>query len=63
MTWRTRKAFRPNDIIADGFLDGPEIGECLRWLLDRVLEHPEWNTREKLLELLQTFKEMSFQNS
>lgn len=52
-----------NDIIADGFLDGPEIGECLRWLLDRVLEHPEWNTREKLLELLQTFKEMSFQNS
>ena len=51
------------DIINDGFLHGKEIGDCLRWMLDIVLEHPEYNTREKLLELLQTFKEMSFQAS
>jgi tRNA nucleotidyltransferase (CCA-adding enzyme) len=51
------------DIINDGFLKGKEIGDCLRWMLDIVLEHPEYNTREKLLELLQTFKEMSFQAS
>ncbi len=51
------------DIINDGFLQGKEIGDCLRWMLDIVLEHPEYNTREKLLELLQTFKEMSFQAS
>ena len=52
-----------NDIIADGFLEGKEIGDCLRWMLNIVLEHPEYNTREKLLELLETFKEMSFQAS
>lgn len=51
------------DIIDDGFLKGKEIGDCLRWMLDTVLEHPEYNTREKLLELLQAFKEMVFQSS
>ena len=51
------------DIIDDGFLHGEKIGECLKWMLRLVLEHPEWNTREKLLELLQTFKEMDFQSS
>ena len=56
-------AINGNDIIADGFLHGKEIGDCLRWMLDIVLEHPEYNTREKLLELLQMFKEMSFQAS
>lgn len=59
----TDLAINGNDIIADGFLHGKEIGDCLRWMLDIVLEHPEYNTREKLLELLQTFKEMSFQAS
>jgi tRNA nucleotidyltransferase (CCA-adding enzyme) len=59
----TDLAINGNDIIADGFLRGKEIGDCLRWMLDIVLEHPEYNTREKLLELLQTFKEMSFQAS
>lgn len=52
-----------NDIIADGFLQGKEIGDCLRWMLQIVLEKPEENTREKLLEYLQMFKEMSFQSS
>jgi len=56
-------AINGNDIVADGFLQGKEIGDCLNWLLERVLENPELNTREKLLELMQTFKEMNFQNS
>ena len=56
-------AINGDDIIADGFLQGKEIGECLRWMLQIVLENPEENTREKLLEYLQKFKEMSFQNS
>lgn len=56
-------AINGDDIIADGFLRGKEIGDCLRWMLDVVLEHPEYNTREKLFELLQQFKEMLFQNS
>lgn len=51
------------DIMADGFLQKEEIGECLSWMLRIVLEHPEYNTHEKLLELLETFKGMSFQNS
>ena len=59
----TDLAINGSDIIADGFLRGKEIGDCLRWMLNIVLEHPECNTREKLLELLQTFKEMSFQAS
>ena len=59
----TDLAINGNDIIADGFLQGKEIGDCLRWMLNIVLEHPEYNTREKLLEYLQMFKEMSFQNS
>ena len=56
-------AINGDDIIADGFLKGREIGECLSWMLNIVLETPEYNTREKLLELLQLFKEMSFQSS
>jgi len=59
----TDLAINGNDIIADGFLQGREIGECLRWMLNIVLEHPEYNTREKLLEYLELFKEMSFQSS
>ena len=59
----TDLAINGNDVGADGFLQGKEIGDCLRWMLNIVLEHPEYNTREKLLEYLQMFKEMSFQNS
>jgi len=59
----TDLAINGNDVGADGFLQGKEIGECLRWMLNIVLEHPEYNTREKLLEYLQMFKEMSFQSS
>ena len=43
------------DLIAAGIKPGPEMGEILRNLLDRVLEEPELNTREKLMELVQGF--------
>lgn len=56
-------AINGNDIVADGFLHGKEIGDCLNWMLNIVLEHPEYNNKEKLLELLQEFKEMSFQST
>ena len=38
------------DLIADGRKQGKEIGETLKALLELVLEHPEKNTKEKLLE-------------
>jgi len=37
-----------------GFTPGPRFGEILRDLLDRVIEQPELNTRETLLEIVRT---------
>jgi len=37
------------DIIALGIPEGPDVGVILHALLDLVIEHPEWNTREELL--------------
>jgi tRNA nucleotidyltransferase (CCA-adding enzyme) len=34
-----------------GIRPGPEIGELLRALLERVTDEPELNTREALLDL------------
>ncbi len=39
-----------NDLIAAGRQSGRELGELLDRLLELVLEHPEYNTREILLE-------------
>ncbi len=39
------------DLIAMGMHTGKEIGSVLEQLFEEVLEHPEWNEREKLLEL------------
>ncbi len=33
-----------------GMKPGKELGEMLQFLLNRVLEEPQWNTREKLLK-------------
>jgi tRNA nucleotidyltransferase (CCA-adding enzyme) len=33
--------------------EGPEVGRILEALLEEVLDHPEWNTKEKLTELLE----------
>ena len=38
------------DLIAMGMKPGRELGEILQKLLELVLEHPEWNTREILLQ-------------
>ena len=36
------------DLIAAGMKPGKELGETLKRLLELVLEHPEWNTKEIL---------------
>ncbi len=41
------------DLIGAGCTQGPEIGEKLNALLELVLEHPEYNTRECLLKELE----------
>lgn len=40
------------DLIAAGMSPGREIGEVLNQLLEEVLEHPEKNTKEQLLEMI-----------
>ena len=42
------------DLIAAGMKPGKEIGLMLEWLLEQVLEKPELNQRDKLLELAET---------
>ena len=39
-----------SDLIALGMQPGKAIGETLNKLLELVLDHPDWNTKEKLLE-------------
>lgn len=41
------------DLIAEGIQPGPELGKMLNNLLELVLENPECNTREYLLQELQ----------
>lgn len=40
------------DLIQAGMKPGRELGEMLKWLLEQVVEQPEWNTKERLLELV-----------
>ena len=40
-----------NDIISLGLPKGKIIGELLSYLTEKVIEHPEYNNREKLIEL------------
>lgn len=39
------------DLIAAGRKPGVGLGETLEYLLEQVLEHPEWNDRETLLRM------------
>ena len=39
------------DLIEAGMKPGKELGDMLKWLLEQVLEVPENNTKEKLIEL------------
>lgn len=43
-------AITGSDLIAAGRKPGRELGELLNKLLELVLEHPEYNTKDKLLE-------------
>ena len=45
-------ALNGTDLLALGWKRGPELGAVLAGLLDRVLEDPSLNTRERLLALL-----------
>lgn len=40
------------DLIAAGCRPGPELGDILDGMLEHVLEYPEENTKERLMELL-----------
>ena len=44
-------AISGSDLIANGMQPGKEIGRILNALLELVLENPEYNTKEKLLQL------------
>jgi putative nucleotidyltransferase with HDIG domain len=44
-------AINGHDLLGIGFEQGSELGKMLKYLLDVVLERPEFNTREQLLEL------------
>ena len=39
------------DLMAENLAKGPALGRMLASLLDAVIDHPEYNTREKLMEL------------
>jgi tRNA nucleotidyltransferase (CCA-adding enzyme) len=40
-----------NDLMNIGFEPGVKLGECLKYLLEIVIEVPSYNTKEKLLEI------------
>ena len=40
------------DLLAAGVEPGRAVGEALQVLLEQVLEHPEYNKKEILLEML-----------
>jgi tRNA nucleotidyltransferase (CCA-adding enzyme) len=46
-----------NDVMRElGIPQGPQVGQILSALFERVLDEPELNTREKLLELARAMK-------
>ena len=49
-------AINGSDLIAAGFEKGKKLGFILNHLLDCVIEDPEMNTREKLLEVAKNMK-------
>lgn len=40
------------DLMEMGIPQGKEIGEFLNWLLDQVLLHPDFNTKENLIKMI-----------
>lgn len=51
------------EVNSDKFLTEEEKNNFWPWVERIVAEFPEYNTHEKLLEYLQIYKEMCFQNS
>lgn len=49
-------ALSGGDLLEAGMKPGPELGETLKVLFETVLDQPEWNTRERLLELLKQYR-------
>ena len=45
-----------SDLIANGFKPGKELGDILKMLLEIVIEQPELNRREILLDKLKELK-------
>lgn len=39
-----------SDLLEAGMKPGPDLGRVLEGLLNLVLEHPEWNTKQRLME-------------
>lgn len=48
-------AINGRDLIALGMKPGKELGGVLDRLFEEILEHPEWNRKEKLIELAHKF--------
>jgi tRNA nucleotidyltransferase (CCA-adding enzyme) len=46
-------AINGNDLISMGFEEGEKIGKILNYLLNLVLESPEYNSRDKLIEIVE----------
>ena len=42
-----------HDVIKLGYKEGKQVGEILNYLLEKVLENPELNDREKLIEIIE----------
>jgi tRNA nucleotidyltransferase (CCA-adding enzyme) len=55
-TSRAELAVTGDDLLADGFAAGPELGKLLGRLLDAVLENPTLNSRDTLLELARSWR-------
>ena len=57
-------AVKPGDLAIDGHTvmeilnlsPGPRIGKVLEQIMDEVIDHPNWNRREKLISLLSRMK-------
>lgn len=52
-------AINGNDILALGIKEGIEIGKILDYLLQKVLDNPSLNTKEKLIDLISKQKKKS----
>lgn len=50
-------AINGDDLMALGIKPGRKMGRVITALMERVIEHPEWNTREQLLALVGTLEE------